>query len=1000
MATNTAVTSTTPSILSSPNEKGPYSIGFVYVNQSDVEVYVNGVKKSITTDYTFSSATQITFVANPTVSIEFRRNSDLTARSVDFNDGSVLTESDLDSNTNQILYAQQEIINDVATKTGTETLTNKTLTTPDINTPDIDGGTIDGATISSCTINNNVTGALTGNASTATTLQNARTIGGVSFDGSANINLAGVNTSGTQDTSGNAATATQLETARTIGGVSFNGTSNINLPGVNATGNQNTSGSAATLTTPRNINGTAFNGSADITITAAGNTLTGNTLASGVTASSLTSVGTLAGLNVDGNIDISNGEIKLGNGDEFVLKYDETNNRANIVTDSLRFDSSSGSLNVYFANNLELAISGFGIQLSDRVYPETNNAIDLGWEDAGKRFRNISAEGIGKFGSLNITGNITVGGTVDGRDVATDGSKLDGIDTGAKDDQTAAEIKTLLDSSGLVNNQIDASAAIAGSKISPVFTSNTTIQTTHPKLFLTDSNSDSDFSLENANGVYRIYDQTHSASRLEIASDGTVDVIGNLDVGAGIDVTGDISVTGDIKVGTAAGTANQYLKKSSSNELAWETVSPGAAGGANTIHMNDSVKLTFGDSTTPDLEIYHDENHSYIQDEGTGNLYIDANQFYLRQASDDTVLIQTTSAGKTVIKYNGSASASIETTSTGGKVTGDTLQVSGSGHTKLQIETTGTGHATGIQIKHASGNAAEQTWQIQTDGSADGDLKLRNATAGTDAIVVDPSNNASFAGDITVSTTKPTITLNDTNSESDYIVQNDDGVFAITDIDNAVGRITIAPNGQTNINGNCDFNNGIDVTGAATFAGDVNLANTKTIKFPGAGVDAGATIKHQSGNFEINNDTGNTYFDTTGSHYLRTNGSTTALTLDNSQNATFTGAVSVASKTVSQTATAVAALEIDCATGNYFTKAITTSSTFTFANVPASGTAYGFVIEIDVTGSSTAITWPAAVKWPGGTAPTLTDTKTHVFTFATVDGGTTWRASSLVDYTT
>ena len=163
MATNTAVTSTTPSILSSPNEKGPYSIGFVYVNQSDVEVYVNGVKKSITTDYTFSSATQITFVANPTVSIEFRRNSDLSTRSVDFNDGSVLTESDLDSNTNQILYAQQEIINDFATKTGTETLTNKTLTSPDINTPDIDGGTIDGATISSCTINNNVTGNLTGN---------------------------------------------------------------------------------------------------------------------------------------------------------------------------------------------------------------------------------------------------------------------------------------------------------------------------------------------------------------------------------------------------------------------------------------------------------------------------------------------------------------------------------------------------------------------------------------------------------------------------------------------------------------------------------------------------------------------------------------------------------------------------------------------------------------------------------------------------------------------
>ena len=41
----------------------------------------------------------------------------------------------------------------------------------------------------------------------------ARTIGGVSFDGSANINLPGVNTSGTQDTSGTAAVATAITIA-------------------------------------------------------------------------------------------------------------------------------------------------------------------------------------------------------------------------------------------------------------------------------------------------------------------------------------------------------------------------------------------------------------------------------------------------------------------------------------------------------------------------------------------------------------------------------------------------------------------------------------------------------------------------------------------------------------------------------------------------------------------------------------------------------------------
>jgi hypothetical protein len=72
----------------------------------------------------------------------------------------------------------------------------------------------------------------------------------------------------TGNVTGNASTATALQNARTIGGVSFDGTANINLPGVNATGNQNTTGSAATLTTPRTLTigstGKTFNGSADV----------------------------------------------------------------------------------------------------------------------------------------------------------------------------------------------------------------------------------------------------------------------------------------------------------------------------------------------------------------------------------------------------------------------------------------------------------------------------------------------------------------------------------------------------------------------------------------------------------------------------------------------------------------------------------------------------------------------------------------------------------------
>jgi len=187
----------------------------------------------------------------------------------------------------------------------------------------------------------------TGNADTATALETARTIGGVSFDGSAAINLPGVNTAGNQATSGLAGTATTLATARTIHGVSFDGSADIDLSEVVAdtvgamltgntesgitvayqdadntidftvgTLNQDTAGNAATVTNgvytigAQTVGGVKTFSSAivgDITGNVTGNTSgsSGSTTGNAATATALATARAINGVSFDGTAAIT-----------------------------------------------------------------------------------------------------------------------------------------------------------------------------------------------------------------------------------------------------------------------------------------------------------------------------------------------------------------------------------------------------------------------------------------------------------------------------------------------------------------------------------------------------------------------------------------------------------------------------------------------------------------------------------------------------------------------
>ena len=109
MATNTTATATNHTGNGSTNS---FAISFSFLANNEVDVTVAGVLKTLDTHYTISGST-VTFTSGNTpangAAIKFQRNTNISTKKVDFTDGSVLTETDLDTNSDQVLFAQQEI---------------------------------------------------------------------------------------------------------------------------------------------------------------------------------------------------------------------------------------------------------------------------------------------------------------------------------------------------------------------------------------------------------------------------------------------------------------------------------------------------------------------------------------------------------------------------------------------------------------------------------------------------------------------------------------------------------------------------------------------------------------------------------------------------------------------------------------------------------------------------------------------------------------------------
>ena len=257
--------------------------------------------------------------------------------------------------------------------------------------------------------------------------------------------------------------------------------------------------------------------------------LSSTTLGSSVVTSSLTSLGTigtgvwqgtaindtylgtidnankvsLSALNIDGGTDIG---AALVDADEIIV--DDGGGGTNRRSDMSRvktyiYGAMSGDATASSGGAVTLANSGVSagtvgsstaipiitVDAKGRVTNTSTTAVDSTTIANGTASVAVASNGpITSTGNhdftagIDVTGNITVSGTVDGRDVASDGSKLDGIESGATADQTANEILTLIKTvdgagSGLDADTLDgiSSASFLRSDASDTFTGTLTV---------------------------------------------------------------------------------------------------------------------------------------------------------------------------------------------------------------------------------------------------------------------------------------------------------------------------------------------------------------------------------------------------------------------------------------------------------------------------------------------------------------------------------------------
>ncbi len=451
---------------------------------------------------------------------------------------------------------------------------------------------------------------------------------------------------------GNSATATALATARTIGGVSFDGTANIDLPGVNSAGNQNTTGSAATLTTPRTIAGVSFDGSANIS-------LNNNAITNGagyIDGSSLNASNLSSGTVPDSRLPSTLPAISGVN-----LTSLNANNLASGTVPDARLPSSISSDitgNAATATALATARTISGVSFDGTANITLNNSnITNG---AGYITATLTNEEVQDIVGNMLSGNTETGITVTYQDsdgtidfvvasqtdenfTTTLKNKLDGITAGAtavtNNNQISNGANYIAATGGTFTGDVTFDGATAGRDVlfdrsdnkfhfadnaKAVFGEQSDFEIYHDGTsnylvsgtgLIRIRHSSEDAIITNENGAVEVY--YDNSKKFSTESYGVS--LHGLTQSTQSYVLYYNSSTGQVTYAASSGGGISSLVEDTSPQLGGELQSNG-----NDIHMADNDKIIIG--TGEDLDIYHSGVHSYIDNDGIGDLFIRSTQ--------------------------------------------------------------------------------------------------------------------------------------------------------------------------------------------------------------------------------------------------------------------------------------------------------------------------------------------------------------------------------------